>query len=346
MTWWTQAVALSNYLDGHLPSDNKNTVPATTNLARACPNVAIHTLVRLNSFVFVLWWVCFIFKPRNSCDLDWMKKHFCLPYDPRTRQSRPHTWLTYAFSHAKVIHFLLNMTGLISVGNSVVAEVGSYRKFFYLYIASMYASVLGDDYIFRPITNTRWYQRFTAMKRSVSRSIHRAWARILLRGKKGRVLVTPTATIDSNGNVIKECQPRKANVALPRIGASGALYGILPWWGFGQFQQFKAAGRHDECVNLAFLFGWQILDEFCRLDSPTVGHGVHLGGLLFGVVSLLGRWLIRTCSGWRGTMIRPRFWTRIVSNSPPHTVPHTMPSLLLHAWTNQKQDAPELTFLE
>ena len=129
------------------------------------------------------------------------------------------------------------------------------------------------------------------------------------------------------------------------LGASGALCGILPWWVSCRFQQFKAAGQHKQCESLVLMFGSQILQEFSNLDSETVGHGVHLGGMLFGLVVLLGRWIMRMSSSSRGTNIRLPVWTRSVSNTPC-AVPHTISSLLLAVWTSKKQIASDLAFLE
>ena len=105
---------------------------------------------------------------------EWMYDHFTCNQDPMStdRAERPHTVLTAAFSQKELSHLMGNMMSLSLFAPWVLACLGTYRRFFYFYVGSIYVSRFISDFLLLRVPEERHWNSRLGVRGWVSRQLH------------------------------------------------------------------------------------------------------------------------------------------------------------------------------
>eukprot|EP00977_Amphora_coffeiformis_P001579 scaffold301_cov150-Amphora_coffeaeformis.AAC.3 len=189
-----------------------------------------------------------------------MEDHFVVSYNARIRQKRPHTVLSSGFMHASISHLLSNMAALTAYGDVLLRVLGP-RKMAYFYMIALQLSDLFDIHVYQKCK--KW------IREAVDEDL--------------------TSTQSSS----RQRQPKEPQGS---VGASGAIYALVSYV-LLEFPHLKVqvADREfaglDAAVALVAMeaFPEHFLPESSSSTDLVIGHGAHIGGLLYGNDSEEGR---------------------------------------------------------
>ena len=232
-------------------------------LAQECPKIPIYVVILANFFVFTAWRISELWF-RN---LRWMLKHFTLSCYPLERQRRPHTALTHAFSQYRPMHFVLNMCSL-TIFRKVVPYLGSYRKFFYVYISAIYASQSVCRDIFNPLAETTWFLDVEQKVFTSIFSFRYHLERHIRRDAVKRVASDTSRTRPKGGY---------------GLGASGVISTLMALDWLYHTENLWINNNKPLAVAAVALFFYFVISEIFRINADDgISHGTHAGGLCFG----------------------------------------------------------------
>jgi len=241
-------------------------------------NLPARVLIGINAAIYVAWQGAI--RIHGDTGIAWMLRHFAVR--PTSIMSRPYTLLTAAFSHMTLDHIVSNMSALWLFVPDLVALFG-YRKFFYFYVASAYASKVLDHAVFDRIFHV---EQLTSILKYI---LHCYGYEI----KDVRCLTGLQPFEKEKNYRLWKSSKRE----IPSLGASGALSAVQMYYCLSfPHQRFHIFGIKDVPAPLtAILWALDDLMKLHRLDN--IGHGTHLGGYLFGLLV----WGIQAMNayGWR-----------------------------------------------
>jgi membrane associated rhomboid family serine protease len=239
---------------------------------------AVCVIIAANLVVFGLWQEA---KARQDVHF-YRQIHnlFVVPYHKEERRQRPHTVLLSGFSYSKFAHLCLNLFALHLFGSTLEPLMGS-RKFVYLYICSIYASKFLDFKIFEKID--AFLEKLYGSKLKIVQKIDGFIAAL-------------TKLIDSatdSYEIPDRLQPnkkRRSRLNGGGHGASGAVSGLSIYYCLSfPNQGFLFLQAAVEMPARSAILVW-IAQDILQQGRTNIGHGVHLGGYMFGgLIWLLDR---------------------------------------------------------
>lgn len=188
-------------------------------------------------------------------------------YNFESTEFRPYQIVTHMFMHGSIFHIFFNMFALISFG-IILEKIWGPKKFLLFYFITGLGSV-----VLYSLTNYFEYQDLvSSLNQNVVEEI-----------KKNGLSV-----IQSGHNYFGDAGKLNANLFVPAVGASGAIYGLL-----------VAFGMLFPNTELSFMFipvpikakyfvpGLIVLEYFAgvsQIAGDNIAHFAHLGGALLGFI--------------------------------------------------------------
>jgi len=234
---------------------------------------AVLGLVIANSAVFVAG----LFMPQGS---EWFVEHGAFWY---TANSNFALWqaVTYMFLHGGVGHILFNMFALVSFGVVLERQWGTRRFLIFYFLCGVGAALVHNG--------VNAYHFGVLQERLVAQGLTPDTIREVL--DTGRGAIPPGAEIKANLVALYGIY------AVPMLGASGAIYGVLVAFGLLypnaklalMFIPVPIAAR----IIIPVLLALDLLSGVTgfSLFGGGIAHFAHLGGALIGfLLMLFWRW--------------------------------------------------------
>lgn len=205
----------------------------------------------------------------------------------------PYQYITHMFMHGGIIHLLFNMYALILFGSILERVWGPKRFLIYYFFAGLGAAALH--------TAVSWYMIndfYTAVQDFITQPYLESFKTLTENYPKYFAIMqtTPTQIIDlwrpDQINNIRTYVDTalQAQMNIPTIGASGAVFGLLLAFGMMFpdiplmiiFIPIKIKAKY-------FVIGYGVLElvsGVANAQSDHIAHFAHLGGMLFGFILL------------------------------------------------------------
>lgn len=206
-----------------------------------------------NGIVYFAWQVALSSKSRRP--LHWMRSHFLLNYDFKSRRVRPFSMILSEFSHADKAHLAANMGTLWAFGPEAVSILG-HKGFARLYSGGALASA---------VSSCLWPTMAPKF------GIQEARCGTCL-GASGALSAVVTYVCMHNS---------KSVVAIP----SPSWLQLLCGWSDAREIKLPlgVAGLLWLATDLWGLFKLNIFFNLNDTGAPKIGYSAHVGGALFGV---------------------------------------------------------------
>ncbi len=191
---------------------------------------------------------------------------------PTSNLFMPYQIVTHFFMHGDLFHILFNMIGLVVIGSHLERVWGKKRFAFFYFFTAIGAAILHTvvqgieiynytGYVFPDISEIKVYSGYIEY-----------YAPDYLKLTAGNENVGNAASI----------------MAIPTVGASGAIYGLLAAFAFlfpnTQFMLlFPPIPIKAKWLAL-ILAGIAIYSGYRNTPGDSIAHFAHLGGMLFGLL--------------------------------------------------------------
>lgn len=187
-------------------------------------------------------------------------------YYPASSLFSPYQFVTHMFMHANVWHLVFNMYALWMFGKVLERVWGSQRFFIYYFVTGLGAAAL--------YTAVNWFQ-LNSIEANIDPEVLEQMKSLLERGLQ---LTQQDMYIQKWYDII----------AVPVIGASGAVFGVL--LGFGMLFPNTVLRLLFPPIALKakyFVMIYGVIELYLAISNPVGGgiaHVAHLGGMIFGFI--------------------------------------------------------------
>ena len=190
-------------------------------------------------------------------------------YYPESPYFEPFQLVTHLFMHGSFIHLFTNMFALWMFGSLIENYLGSKRFFLYYFICGIGASLLHLS------VNQYSYSQLTEqLSPAQINDAYEAGRQLMMRGQGFRNNAQQELYLILN---------------TPTVGASGAVFGILLAFGylfpnqriFLLFPPIPLKAKY-------FVIGYGLFELYAGFNNQgsNIAHFAHIGGMLFGFVTL------------------------------------------------------------
>jgi membrane associated rhomboid family serine protease len=245
-----------------------------TTVAEPGRNVS-NLLILLNLLVFATWNIGLLFGCKRLTS--WMDHNFI---QDKSKQL-PHTAITSAFSHIDLNHFISNMSVLYMFVPDVYKSCkGNKRLFHYFYILSSIMSTSIDNILFRRIP-----YNFVTKTTDVMLELGEYIMNDLIDSSNKDMGVVEW--IQQQRLILRASSGSMSNKVIDRsLGASGILSTMMTFQCLAYPENAYQIGIDKKLIVSAPTAAavWAFNDFVVLRSADGVGHGVHLGGSLFGAI--------------------------------------------------------------
>lgn len=198
-------------------------------------------ILGINLAIYVAWQVASLPEHRRTL-MPFLNRHFVSSYKDGLTPQRLHSKLLSGYSHLDGEHLASNMLGLILFAPKLSKSFGR-RRFSYFYVASIFASELFDQVIYRPRFQKPKQLRFLFWK-----------------------ITIPIDSLGASGAISALLMYSCLKHPFERFDVSKLA---------GLDEKFEVPGFVLALLSVAG-------DLWSGKGASSIGHGAHLGGYLFG----------------------------------------------------------------
>jgi membrane associated rhomboid family serine protease len=188
---------------------------------------------------------------------------------PESPLFEPYQLVTHLFMHGNFFHIFSNMFALWMFGSVIENYIGSQRFFIYYFITGIGASLLHLT-----VNQFEYMSVIDQLSRQDIREVIEEGRQVLLSGQRYRDEAVQQFNMLMN---------------VPTVGASGAVFGVLLAFGYlFPNQRIFIIFFPVPIKAKYFVIGYGVFELYTGLSNPgsNVAHFAHLGGMLFGYITL------------------------------------------------------------
>lgn len=209
----------------------------------------------------------------------------------KSQNFQPYQFITHMFMHGGIIHLLFNMYALFLFG-SILEQVWGAKRFVFFYLFTGLGAALLH-------TAVNWYMLhdfYNAVQRFLLAPDTNGFETLISNYPKyfdihkAQTIINNWATYDINSIRDAVNQTLEAQLNIPTVGASGAVFGLLLAFGM-MFPNIPLMLFFIPIPIKAkyFVIGYgllELINGVTNIPGDNVAHFAHLGGMLFGFILL------------------------------------------------------------